>query len=57
MMRFQIYRRFFRWRWRLRAGNGEIIAHGGQGYSRKIDAERAIDLVQGSAIAPIEEVR
>jgi len=26
------------WRWRLRAGNGRIIADGGEGYTRKAAA-------------------
>ena len=33
------------WRWRLRAVNGQIIATGGEGYTRKADVERAIDTV------------
>jgi uncharacterized protein YegP (UPF0339 family) len=33
------------WRWRLRAANGQIIATGGEGYTRKADVERAIDTV------------
>lgn len=62
MMRFQIYTRLTlrgrRYFWRLKAGNGEIVAQGHtRGYSRRIDAEYAVELVQGSAIAAIEEVR
>ena len=33
------------WRWRLKAVNGQIIATGGEGYTRKADVERAIDTV------------
>ena len=58
MMRFTLRRRLtirgYRWSWRLKAGNGEIIAHG-ESYSRRIDAVRAIELVQGSGIAVIDE--
>jgi len=28
-----------KWRWRRRAGNGEIVGESGQGYSRKSDAK------------------
>lgn len=59
MMRFVLEPRFTmrgrRWFWRLRARNGEIIAQGHtRGYVRKIDAERAIELVMGSHFAKIE---
>lgn len=48
-------RRYF---WHLKAGNGEVIAQGHtRGYSRKVDMDRAIELVQGSAIAVVEEAR
>lgn len=40
------------WRWHLKAGNREIIAHG-EGYSRKIDCLKAIDRVRHSVIADI----
>lgn len=29
-----------RWRWRARARNGNIVADSGEGYARKIGAER-----------------
>jgi uncharacterized protein YegP (UPF0339 family) len=29
------------WRWRMVAGNGEVIATSGEGYTRKGDATRA----------------
>lgn len=53
-MRFEIYHRLtmrgFRFFWRLRAANHEIIAQGHtRGYSRRIDAEHAIDLIQRSS--------
>jgi uncharacterized protein YegP (UPF0339 family) len=57
-MHFELYRQLTlagkKWAWRLRAENGEIIARG-ESYSRKIDAERAIEIVQASAIAEVEE--
>lgn len=31
------------WYWRAVAGNGRIIADGGEGYSRKYNAQRAYD--------------
>lgn len=33
------------YRWRIKAGNGEIIAHG-EGYKRKRDAKRVYDLLR-----------
>jgi len=45
-MKFQIYRtRAKQWRWRLRADNGEIIAHG-ESYKRKWDCVNAVALVR-----------
>lgn len=62
MMRFVWNRRRtwrgYRYFWNLKAGNGEIIAQGHtRGYSRKVDMDRAIELVQASAIAVVEEAR
>jgi uncharacterized protein len=37
------------WRYQLRAGNGEIIAHG-EGHATKRDAQRAFERV--AALAP-----
>lgn len=36
------------WRWRWVAGNGHILAHGGQAYSRRIDMMQAIFTVTGT---------
>jgi uncharacterized protein YegP (UPF0339 family) len=45
------------YRWRLRAGNGRIIADSEEGYVRKIDCEHSIELVkEESPTAPVEEV-
>lgn len=39
------------YRWRFRSGrNGKTLAHGGQGYARRIDALRAASLVTGATI-------
>jgi uncharacterized protein YegP (UPF0339 family) len=45
------------YRWRLRAGNGRVIADSGEGYERKIDCEHGIELIkEESPTAPVEEV-
>ena len=31
------------WRWRLQSANGQIVADSSEGYTRKSDAERAIE--------------
>lgn len=31
------------WRWRLRAGNGRVIADSGEGYASRWNAKRAIN--------------
>ena len=33
------------WRWRLKAGNGQIIATSGEGYDSESNVDRAIDTV------------
>lgn len=43
------------WRWRLVAANSRIIANSGEGYHNKNDCLHAIDLVKGSAAAPVYE--
>lgn len=57
-MKFQIYKRWtwrgFRWYWRLRAKNGEIIAQS-EGYNDIADCRRSIDLIiEGSSTAKLE---
>lgn len=48
-MTFEVYRRLTlrgkKWFWRLRARNGEIVAHG-ESYSRRIDALNAVRVVR-----------
>lgn len=44
------------YRWRLKAGNGQVIATGGQGYKAKADCKHAIDVIQkGAAGAKVVE--
>ena len=45
------------YRWRLRAGNGEIIADSAEGYRNKADCYHGIDLVQRSAHVAVEELQ
>ncbi len=43
------------WRWQLVAANNRIIASSGEGYHNKQDCLSAIQLVKGSAAAPVKE--
>jgi uncharacterized protein YegP (UPF0339 family) len=43
-MRFELYHSQTGWRWRLKGGNGEIIASG-EGYHNRADAVNAVNLV------------
>lgn len=53
---FQVYRDAAgEWRWRLAAGNREIIATSGEGYRHKEDCLHAIELVKASADAQVKE--
>lgn len=54
MARFQIFRDAQgEYRWRLRAGNNQVIATSGEGYKARSDCEHGIELVKrdGSAAA------
>lgn len=44
-----------KWRWRLKAANGNILADSGEGYSNKSDCLAGIASVKASGSAPIEE--
>lgn len=56
-MWFELYRKTYEWRWRLKAANGRIIADSGEGYANKADALHAIGLVQGTnGSTPVREV-
>lgn len=54
MNELEIYQRTDkRWAWRLRAGNGQIIAtDGGQGYERRTDCARVARAVVDGLYAP-----
>ena len=57
-MRYEYYRdesEKREWRWRFIA-NHNIIAVSSEGYVNKADCLRGIELVKGSADAPVEEV-
>jgi uncharacterized protein YegP (UPF0339 family) len=43
-MQFELYKSGTEWRWRLRAGNNEIIASG-ESYKNRGDAVNAVNLV------------
>ena len=44
------------WRWRLRAGNHEIIAVSSEGYSAKSSCLHSIDLVKSTDVnTPVHE--
>ena len=48
-LKFELYKdKAGEFRWRLKAGNGAILATGGQGYKAKTDAKNGIDIVQRS---------
>jgi uncharacterized protein YegP (UPF0339 family) len=42
-------------RWRLKAGNGKIIADSGEGYLGRAECLHGISLVKASADAPVED--
>lgn len=48
---YEIYQSGFQWRWRFKANNHEIIAHG-ESYHNKADCLNAIRLMKGSGDAP-----
>ena len=43
------------YRWTLVADNGRKLANGGQGYSRRVDMERAISLALCGFFSPSEK--
>ena len=43
---FDVYRKAGQWYWTFTAGNGRIMADSSHGYSRKSDAEQAVDRVK-----------
>ncbi|OYY89757.1 MAG: DUF1508 domain-containing protein [Sphingomonas sp. 28-66-16] len=55
-MKFELYKdKAGEWRWRLRHGNGNILATTSEGYSSKASALKCIENVKASTDAPIEE--
>ncbi len=48
-LKFEVYPdKAGEFRWRLKAGNGETLATGGQGYKAKADAKHGVELLQKS---------
>ena len=41
------------WRWTYEATNGETIAVSSEGYKRRVDAERGIDILKASKDSPV----
>ncbi|MEX4006457.1 YegP family protein [Neoaquamicrobium sediminum] len=41
------------WRWTYEAANGETIAVSSEGYKRRVDAERGIEIMKASANSPV----
>jgi uncharacterized protein YegP (UPF0339 family) len=54
---FEVYKdKADEFRWRLKAGNGAIIAVSGEGYKAKADCEHGIELIkEGAAKAKVED--
>jgi uncharacterized protein YegP (UPF0339 family) len=57
MGKFQIYKdKAGEFRWRLRAGNNEIVASSGEGYTTKQNCKKGIDTVKRLAVdAEVED--
>lgn len=51
---YEIYKQGSQWRWRFKANNHEIIAHG-ESYWNKSDCLNAIALMKGSYGSPVYE--
>ena len=47
-MKFEIYPSSGQFRWRLKGGNGEIVASG-EAYTQKASAQKTIDRIKESA--------
>jgi uncharacterized protein YegP (UPF0339 family) len=49
-MTFEIYEDAKReFRWRLKSGNGQVVATSGQGYKAKADCQHGIELIKKEA--------
>lgn len=56
-MKFYVYKdKAGEWRWRLEAGNNQVIAVSGEGYRDKRECHSGIGLVKLSASAPVVEL-
>ena len=57
-LRFELYKDGRgRFRWRLKAANGQVVATSGQGYKGKADCRNAIELIKrGASTAPLLEI-
>lgn len=56
-MEYQLYKSGAEWRWRLKAGNGEIIAHG-ESYKNRDDCINAVNLVMDTdRNTPFNEIK
>ncbi|MEK6637465.1 MAG: DUF1508 domain-containing protein [Pseudomonadota bacterium] len=57
-MKFEVYKdKKGEHRWRLRHGNGNILATSSEGYAAKASALKCIENVQNSASAPVETLK
>ena len=57
-MHYVLYRdRRLKYRWRLIADNGKILAVSSESYERRIDCVRCIELVKGSASVVVKELK
>lgn len=41
------------WRWTYHASNGLVIAVSSEGYKRRVDCERGIEIMKGSSASPV----
>jgi uncharacterized protein YegP (UPF0339 family) len=56
-LKFQIYKASGGFRWRLRAGNNQVLATSGEAYKAKADCRHGIDLIiRGAAPATVVDV-
>jgi hypothetical protein len=56
-MTFEVYAdKRGEWRWRLKHGNGNILATASEGYKSRADALRCIENVKASSSASVTDV-
>jgi uncharacterized protein len=57
-MQFELYKdKKGEFRWRLRHGNGNILATSSEGYKAKASANKCIENVKASADVPVKEIK